>query len=66
MGGRIVVMEPAEYERWLTGGSAWSHSGSRRGGLRPIGLQYVPQDGRDGPRSFAGRTVRPDGEARER
>ena len=65
--GEVVVMEPTEYQTWLSGGAP-------EGSLASAGeklfagsrVQHLPSSRRAGPRAGARRTVRQDGHAAER
>ena len=52
MTGEVVVMEPAEYQAWLSGGARRRIAGvGGREALRRPRLQHLPSSRRAGPRS---------------
>ncbi len=57
-GRPIVVMEPAQYEAWLNGGSPAPLSGTGRAGFSPARLRHLPPLRHARPRPQSRRSLR--------
>ena len=67
MTGEVVVMEPTEYQAWLSGGSGeGSLASARREAVSGSGVQHLPSARRAGPRPGAPGPVRQDADPPER